>query len=250
MTGARTLSGRVAIVTGGSRGIGAETARRLADAGARVAITYRDSAAESAAVVAQITAAGGEAIALLADIAQPDAGVTTTRLVLEAFGRIDVLVNNAGVFIQRRLEDVDTELFDRLFYTNVRGPLMMIQSVLPHLGEGGRVINVLSTLAVDPAQSNALYGATKAALRALTQGYARDLARRGATINAVAPGVVLTDMMRDAPAAALAQLAKETAAGRLATPDDIAPIIVFLASSDSAWLNGRMLAADGGRTPY
>ena len=226
----RIQSGRVAIVTGGSRGIGAATAKHLCSLGARVAITYRVAAAEAQAVVSDMAAAGGEGLAAQLDISQPSGCGAVVADVMARWGRIDILVNNAGVFVQRRLEDVDAALFDTLFHTNVLGPLTMIQACLPHLGEGGRIINVLSTLAIDPSQSNALYGATKAALRALTQGYAKDLGRRGATINAVAPGVVLTDMMKDAPAAALAQIARETAAGRVAEPGDIAPIIGFLAS--------------------
>ncbi len=241
---------RVAIVTGGSRGIGAATAKHLAGDGFAVAVIYRASTQDANAVVAEITARGETAVAIQADVSQPEACVAAVANVLKRLGRIDVLVNNAGVFLQRRFEDVDPAFFDELFHTNVLGPLTLMQACLPHLGEGGRVINVLSTLAIEPRSPQAIYGATKAALRAITQAYARDFARQGATINAVAPGVVLTDMMKDAPPEALARVASETAAGRVGQPEDIAPIIAFLASPQSAWLNGRMLAADGGRTTY
>lgn len=241
---------RVAIVTGGSRGIGAATAKHLAADGFAVAVIYRASTQDANAVVAEITARGETAVAIQADVSQPEACVAAVANVLKRLGRIDVLVNNAGVFLQRRFEDVDPAFFDELFHTNVLGPLTLMQACLPHLEEGGRVINVLSTLAIEPRSPQAIYGATKAALRAITQAYARDFARRGATINAVAPGVVLTDMMKDAPPEALARVASETAAGRVGQPEDIAPIIAFLASPQSAWLNGRMLAADGGRTNY
>lgn len=244
------MAGRVAIVTGGSRGIGAATARFLAKDGFSVALIYRASTRDADAVVTQIVAGGGEAIALQADVSKPEACAAAVAEVLERLGRIDVLVNNAGVFLQRRFEDVDPAFFDELFHTNVLGPLVLMQACYPHLGEGGRVINVLSTLAIEPHPPQALYSATKAALRTITQAYAKEFGRIGATINAVAPGVILTDMMKDAPPEALARVAGETAAGRLGQPEDIAPIIAFLASPQSVWLNGRMLAADGGRTVY
>lgn len=241
---------RVAIVTGGSRGIGAATAKHLAKDGFAVAVIYRASTREADSVVAEIVSAGGDAIAVQIDVSKPEACRAAVASVLEKFGRIDVLVNNAGIFLQRRFDDVDPDFFDDLFHTNVLGPLILMQACHPHLGEGGRVINVLSTLAIEPHSPQAIYGATKAALRAITQAYAKDFGRVGATINAVAPGVILTDMMKDAPPEALARVASETAAGRLGQPEDIAPIIAFLASPQSAWLNGRMLAADGGRTVY
>lgn len=244
------MAQRVAIVSGGSRGIGAATAKRLASDGFATAVIYRASTREAEAVVAEIKAGGGAAIAVKADISKPEACTAAVENVLRQLGRIDVLVNNAGIFLQRRFEDVDPEFFDDLFHTNVLGPLTLMQACHPHLSEGGRVINVLSTLAIDPQPPQAIYGATKAALRAITQAYAKDFGRIGATVNAVAPGVVLTDMMKGAPAEALARVAGETAAGRLGQPEDIAPIIAFLASPQSAWLNGRMLAADGGRTAY
>jgi 3-oxoacyl-[acyl-carrier protein] reductase len=244
------MGGRVAIVTGGSRGIGAATAKHLASEGYALAIVYRASTREADAVVDEIAAAGGLAIAVQADVSNPEACRSAVAKVLERFGRLDVLVNNAGVFLQRQFQDVDPAFFDELFHTNVLGPLTLMQACYPHLGQGGRVINVLSTLAIEPHPPQAIYGATKAALRALTQAYAKDFGRIGATVNAVAPGVILTDMMKDAPPEALARVANETAAGRLGQAEDIAPIIAFLASPQSAWLNGRMLAADGGRTAY
>lgn len=241
---------RVAVVTGGSRGIGAASARRLAADGFAVAVGYRSGAKEAGEVVAQIVDAGGAAIAVQADVSVPELCAALIAEVKAHFGRLDVLVNNAGIFLQRRFADIDPSFFDQMFHTNVLGPLTLMQACFPHLGEGGRVINVLSTLAIEPLPPQSIYAATKAALRALTQAHARDFGRIGATINAVAPGVILTDMMKDAPADALARVASETAAGRVGQPEDIAPIIAFLASPQSAWLNGRMLAADGGRTVY
>lgn len=241
---------RVAIVTGGSRGIGAATARRLAVDGFAVAVGFRTGAKEAADVVTEITDGGGVAIAVQADVSIPDSCAAAIAQVKERLGRIDVLVNNAGIFIQRRFADIDPAFFDQMFHTNVLGPLTLMQSCFPHLGEGGRIINVLSTLAIEPLPTQSVYAATKAALRALTQAHAKDFGRIGATINAVAPGVILTDMMKNAPPEALARVASETAAGRVGQPEDIAPIIAFLASPQSAWLNGRMLAADGGRTVY
>jgi len=226
------------------------TARRLAVDGFAVAVGFRTGAKEAADVVTEITDGGGVAIAVQADVSIPDSCAAAIAQVKERLGRIDVLVNNAGIFIQRRFADIDPAFFDQMFHTNVLGPLTLMQSCFPHLGEGGRIINVLSTLAIEPLPTQSVYAATKAALRALTQAHAKDFGRIGATINAVAPGVILTDMMKNAPPEALARVASETAAGRVGQPEDIAPIIAFLASPQSAWLNGRMLAADGGRTVY
>jgi 3-oxoacyl-[acyl-carrier protein] reductase len=163
-------------------------------------------------------------------------------------GHIDILVNNAGRFVIRPLEETDAALFDELFRTNVLGPLLAIRNCLPHFPpKGGRIINIVSTLAATPGPGNALYAATKAALRALTQGYVQELGKRRITINAVGPGVLLTDMMAHVPQSAFDRLKSETAAGRVGTPEDIAPIVAFLASDDSEWMTGRTLYADGGR---
>jgi 3-oxoacyl-[acyl-carrier protein] reductase len=242
------LNGKIALVTGGSRGIGAATAKLLAAQGAQVAITYRSRADSAQAIVAEIRDGGGIAESYRIDLAASGQSHDLVQAVADRFGRIDVLVNNAGVFILRALQEIDATLFHELFNTNVLGPLELIQACLPHLPpRGGRIINVISSLALAPSEKNTLYGASKAALRAITQGYAGELGRRGATINALAPGVIMTDMMADAPKNALDQLAASTPAGRLGQPEDVAPLIAFLASDDSAWLNGRTLVADGGR---
>lgn len=238
---------RCVVVTGGSRGIGAEAARRFAEAGDDVAIVYRQNEPAALDVATTLRAAGARAETYQADLAVPKSVAAAVANIHADFGRIDVLVNNAAKFSVAPFEAIDEASFDDLLRTNLLGPISAIQACLPHLPEGGRIVNVISVLALAPREGSILYSATKAGLRAVAQGLVAPLAQRGITINCVAPGVVLTDMMEDVPEAALERVAADTPLGRVGVPSDIAPLIVFLASKEAGWMTGRTLVADGGR---
>jgi Dehydrogenases with different specificities (related to short-chain alcohol dehydrogenases) len=238
---------RCVLVTGGSRGIGAEAARRFAEAGDDVAILYRQNDAAAEEVVDALRASGAKAEKYRADIGRPAEVTAAVDRIHADFGRIDVLVNNAAKFETAPFEAIDGPSFDELLHTNLLGPIAAIQACLPYLPEGGRIVNIISVLALTPRAGSILYSATKAALRAVAQGLVEPLAQKGITINCVAPGVILTDMMEDVPQAALDRVAAETPLGRIGLASDVAPLILFLASSEAKWMTGRTLVADGGR---
>ncbi|WP_434043584.1 MULTISPECIES: 3-oxoacyl-ACP reductase family protein [Sorangium] len=243
-----TLKGKVALVTGGSRGIGAAIARRLAHEGAAVAITYAASPAKAAEVVHAIEAAGGRAVAVRADSADAEAVKGAVASTVKAFGRIDVLVNNAGVAAMAPLDQFSLEEFDRLMAVNVRGLFVAAQEAARHMGQGGRIINI-GSVSGDSAliPGMAVYGATKAAVAGLTRGWARDLGQRGITVNNVQPGPVDTDMNpADGPLAA--QLKDQIPVQRYGQGDEIAGMVAYLAGPDGAFVTGANLTIDGGLT--
>ncbi len=241
------LAGRNAIVTGGSRGIGAAVARRLAADGARVAVVYRSNSNEADAVVRAIREAGAEAIAVQADVADTasvNAMVTTVR---EAFGAIDILVNNAGILENQPVGNIDQASFDAQFRTNAFSTILVTQAVLPHVpARGGRIVNVSSSLVYRPRAGLSVYAASKAAVGALTHAFALELGPRNITVNAVAPALTRTDMTAPIPDEVKAHMRAATPLGRLAEPEDIADAIAFLASDDARWITGRTLMTDGG----
>ncbi|WP_438005943.1 3-oxoacyl-ACP reductase family protein [Sorangium sp. So ce321] len=243
-----TLNGKVALVTGGSRGIGAAIARRLAHEGAAVAITYAASPAKAAEVVHGIEAAGGRAIAVRADSADVEAVRSAVAQTVKTFGRLDVLVNNAGVAGMAPIDQFSLEEFDRLMAVNVRGLFAATQEAVRHMGEGGRVINIGSVsgdVALMPGM--AVYGATKAAVAGLTRGWARDLGPRGITVNNIQPGPVDTDMNpADGPLAA--QLKGQIAVQRYGKGDEVAGMVAYLAGPEGAFVTGADLKIDGGLT--
>ncbi|KYF66801.1 3-oxoacyl-ACP reductase family protein [Sorangium cellulosum] len=243
-----TLKGKVALVTGGSRGIGAAIARRLAHEGAAVAITYAASPAKAAEVVHAIEAAGGRAVAVRADSADAEAVKGAVASTVKTFGRIDVLVNNAGVAAMAPLDQFSLEEFDRLMAVNVRGLFVAAQEAARHMGQGGRIINI-GSVSGDSAliPGMAVYGATKAAVAGLTRGWARDLGPRGITVNNVQPGPVDTDMNpADGPLAA--QLKDQIPVQRYGQGDEIAGMVAYLAGPDGAFVTGADLTIDGGLT--
>lgn len=241
------LAGRTAIVTGGSRGIGAAVAHRLAADGARVAVVYRSNAAEADAVVNSIRSTGGQAIAVQADVSDAtsvDAMVSTVR---ETFGAIDILVNNAGILENQPVGSIDLASFDAQFRTNAFSTILVTQAVLPHVpARGGHIVNVSSSLVYRPRAGLAVYAASKAAVSALTHAFAVELGPRNITVNAVAPALTRTDMTAPIPDEVKARMRESTPMGRLAEPDDIADAIAFLASDDARWITGRTLMTDGG----
>jgi 3-oxoacyl-[acyl-carrier protein] reductase len=242
------LEGKVAVVTGGSRGIGAAIARRLAADGAKVVVCYARSPEAANVVVRQIKTAGGHATALHADLSDPDQVEPLFDGAQHAYGRVDILVNNAGAFEPRHLDDVDSGHYARLFDLNVRGPLLATVEAARRFGpEGGRVINISAKLARAVHPGATVYSASKAALEAMTRCHAHELGPRKVTVNAVAPGPTESDMLRAGlPDEARVPLVQKTALGRIGEPEDIADVVAFLASDDARWITGQVIDATGG----
>jgi 3-oxoacyl-[acyl-carrier protein] reductase len=239
---------RVALVAGGSRGIGAAVVRRLAADGAAVAIGYRVALAEAEAIVGEIEAAGGKAFPVQGDVGHDGDAARMVEQTMARFGRLDVLVNTAGIGQYRPLHAVDEAYVRLTFDTNVLGSIMLTKAAAAVMKEGGRIVHVSSRLAYSPIPTSAVYAASKAAIVAMVHGFAKELGPRGITINAVAPGVIETDMTTAIIAERGDQIRSTTPLGRIGQPDDIAGIVAFLASDDSRWITGRTILADGGQT--
>ncbi|MDR5740984.1 MULTISPECIES: SDR family oxidoreductase [unclassified Caballeronia] len=241
-----TLSGKVAFVTGGARGIGAAIVRRLARDGAAVAFTYKGSAASANALAEDIVGEGGRALALQADVGD---AVTLGRAVDEAaaaFGKIDILVNNAGVLFLGPVETFSLEDFDTTLQINVRGVFVAVKAVLPHMGSGGRIVNIGSCNAERmPFPGGAAYAMSKSALQGLVQGMARDLGPRGITVNNVQPGPTDTDMNPQSGEFA-ASLHGLMALQRHAHPDEIAGMVAYVVGPEAGFVTGASLTIDGG----
>jgi 3-oxoacyl-[acyl-carrier protein] reductase len=242
------LQGRRALVTGASRGIGAEIVRRLAADGASVAFTYGRSSAEAEKLVAQVTADGGKAVSIQADSADTEQVAKSVDDAVAQLGGLDVLVNNAGVAVLRDVESLSLEEFDRQLAINVRAVFVAVQRAVPHLGSDGRIINIGSINADRvPAPGLAAYAMTKAAVAGLTRGLARELGPRGITVNNVQPGPIATDMNPDE--GEFAASAKELMAiGRYGHPRDVAGVVGYLAGRDTGYITGANWNVDGGFT--
>jgi 3-oxoacyl-[acyl-carrier protein] reductase len=244
------LAGKVAVVTGASKGIGAAIARHLAAAGAAVVVNYASSKAGADQVVADITSRGGKAVAVQADVARPE---DIRRLFAEAkkaFGAVDILVNNAGVYEFAALEQITPEHFHKHFDLNVLGLLLATREAARYFGDrGGSVINVSSVAATLAPPTTAVYSSTKAAVDAVTRSLAKELGPKQIRVNSINPGMVETEGIH---AAGLAesdfrrQIEAQTPLGRIGQPNDIGPAAVFLASSDSSWITGETLYIAGG----
>ena len=240
------LNGKVAFINGGSRGIGAATARRLAREGATVAIGYFASAIAAEALAEEIKATGGQAIAIKADAADPVSLTSAIDSVAKRFGRLDILVNSAGVLLVGPLEDFSLESFDRTVAVNVRAVFVASQAAARHMQDGGRIINIGSTNAQRmPFAGGAVYAMSKSALIGLVKGMARDLGPRGITVNNVAPGPVDTDMNPE-NAEFGASLHDLMALRRHAKADEIAAMVAYLAGPEAGFVTGADLLIDGG----
>jgi 3-oxoacyl-[acyl-carrier protein] reductase len=240
------LTNKVALVTGGSRGIGAAIAKRLAADGANVAITYTKGADAAASVVKEIERAGGKATAIQADATDVFAVEAAVEKTVATLGRLDVLVNNAGTAIPKKFEETTLEEIDHMFSLNVRGALVATQAALKHMKNGGRIIMIGSSVGErNMTPGLAAYSATKGAIKMFTQGLSREVGDRGITVNNVQPGPIDTDLNPAAGDWAAPQKAN-TALNRYGTVDEVAALVAFVASPEAAYITGANLTVDGG----
>ena len=241
------LAGKVAVVTGAAKGIGAAIAKALAAEGAAVVVNYASSKAGADVVVGAIVGAGGKAIAARADVSKPDQAKGLIEAAIEAFGRLDVLVNNAGVYDSAPIEAVTEERYRRVFDVNVLGVVLATQAAVDHLGEGGSVINISSNVISGLWPRLAIYAASKGAVDVITGVLAKELGPRKIRVNAINPGLVETDGSDAGLGSEFKEMiVAQTPLGRAGQPDDIAALAVFLASDDARWLTGEKLLATGG----
>ncbi|TDC19095.1 SDR family oxidoreductase [Kribbella albertanoniae] len=241
------LDGKAALVTGGSRGIGAAIVRRLAADGAVVTFTYLNSEAKAADVVAEVKAAGGQAIAVQSDQADVSAVPELFERAAEPTGTLDIFVCNAALATIAPIADVTESMYDELFATNLRGPFFAIQRAAQVLPDGGRIIALSTLNTAMPVPTVALYAASKAGLEQFVKIAAREYGARGITVNSVSPGATATEMFYDNnPAEVQEMLISVTALARVGQPADIADVVGFLAGPDSRWITGQNLRASGG----
>ena len=242
----RELAGKVALVTGGSRGIGAAIAKRLAADGASVAVTYSKGADAAASVVKEIERAGRKAIAIQADAADAAAVKAAVEKTFATFGRLDVLVNNAGTAIPKTFEEATLEEMDRVIDINVRGVFVATQAALKHMNDGGRIIMIGSAVGERVLVPGLVpYSATKGAVKIFTQGLSREVGSRGITVNNVQPGPIDTDLNPAAGEWAVPQKAA-TALHRYGHVDEVAALVAFVAGPESSYITGANLTVDGG----
>jgi 3-oxoacyl-[acyl-carrier protein] reductase len=240
-----TLSGKTALVTGGSRGIGAAIVRRLSHDGAAVAFTYSASEDKATALAAEVKAAGGKALPIKADSADANAVKQATALTVKTYGGLDILVNNAGILKHGMVDEFSLADFDQMIAINVRGVFVATQEAVRHMGEGGRIITIGSVVADRTGFPGAsVYSMTKGAVAAMTRGFARDLGPRGITVNTVQPGPTETDMTGDENIRAMVR--PLMALGRMGKDVEIASLVAYLASPEASFITGSALTIDGG----
>jgi 3-oxoacyl-[acyl-carrier protein] reductase len=243
------LANKVAIVTGASKGIGAGIAKALAAEGAAVVVNYASSKAGADAVVDEVVAAGGRAVAVQADVSVAAQAKILVEAAVENFGRLDILVNNSGIYGFAPIEDLTEDQYRQMFDINVLGPLLVTQAASPHLADGGSVINISSSITTILMPGSAIYSGTKGALDAISGVLAKEFAPRKIRVNTISPGMVRTEGTQTAGVAGSdmeAQVVVQTPLGRVGQPEDIGRVAVFLASDESGWLTGENLFASGG----
>ena len=242
------LTGKAALITGGSRGIGKSIALRLARQGADVAFSYRGNADAAKATAAEIESIGTKALAIQGDVKDPASAEAVVRAALEAFGKVDILVNNAGITRDDLIMRMSEEAWRDVLETNLFGAFWMTKAVTrPMLkARAGRIVNITSVSGQAGQMGQANYSSAKAGLIGLTKATARELASRGITVNAVAPGFVLTELTKDLPEALQAEITSRTPLGRFGTTEEVADAVAFLASDEAGYITGQVLAVDGG----
>ncbi|MBB5446323.1 MULTISPECIES: SDR family oxidoreductase [unclassified Paraburkholderia] len=238
---------KVAIVTGASRGIGTAIAQRLAKDGYAVAVNYASSAGEADALVGAIREAGGKAVAVQADVSKPDDVRRMFEITERELGKVDVLVNNAGVMKPTPLADTPDALYDQIFDINVRGTFNTLREAAARLNDGGRIVNFSTSVLALNLPGYGIYTATKAAVEAFTRVFAKELRGRNITVNAVAPGPIATALFLEGKTdEQIETFAKMPPLQRLGEPEDVAGVVAFLVGPDAGWVNGQVLRANGG----
>jgi 3-oxoacyl-[acyl-carrier protein] reductase len=242
------LEGKVALVTGASRGIGASVACRLADAGAKVGINYHTNKRAAETVVDSIKALGGEALLVEADVSQEATAEAAVAAVTKGWGRIDILVNNAGINRDRLLLRMKPDDWDQVLEVNLRGAFLCSKYVMPHLikQRSGRIINISSVVGISGNPGQANYAAAKAGLIGFTKAVAREVASRNVTVNAVAPGYITAGMVQDLSDETRQQILARIPMGRFGTPEDVAEAVLFLCGDGASYVTGQVLTIDGG----
>lgn len=243
------LTGKVAVVTGASKGIGAAIAKALAAEGASVVVNYASSKSGADAVVAAITKAGGKGVAVGGDVSRASEAQGIIEAAIKNFGRLDILVNNSGVYEFSPIESITEEQFHRIFNINVLGAILTTQAAVKYLGEGASIINISSGVSSVTPPNFSVYTGTKSAVDAITRTLAKELGPRGIRVNAINPGLVITEGVTTAgfdQSDFRKTLESQTPLGRIGQTEDIAPAAVFFASSDSKWITGETLLIAGG----
>jgi 3-oxoacyl-[acyl-carrier protein] reductase len=241
------LKDKVAIVTGSSRGIGAQIAETLSKSGAKVVVNYLNNRVAAEQVVARIQSNGGDAIVKKADVGKTDEVKALFDTVIAKFGKVDILINNAGIAIYKIVKDTTDCDFDRIFNINVKGVFNTLRESATRMENGGRIVNVSSTVTRVMLPTYGVYSATKAAVEQLTRVFAKEVGQRAITVNSISPGPTNTDLFtRGKTEETIKQLASMAALGRIGEPEDIARVVLFLVSDEAAWITAQNIGANGG----